>query len=129
MQDETISFHCVECGKDKTHRHKNGGGGLGFAERYETGDKVCYECCGKLDRARMIENRDLKGFAALPRLATQPARNLAQLVCYQLVRVSRLSGFLILRRKTQHRRDHERTYGLTDRTGAYGMASNTAAQP
>ena len=46
-------FHCVECDQDVTFEEE-GHCGTGYG-RNKDGGKVCYECCGKLDQASMIE--------------------------------------------------------------------------
>lgn len=47
---EQTTFHCARCGQDKPILPI---GGTGYGER--DGAKVCYACCGELDRAEMIE--------------------------------------------------------------------------
>ncbi len=46
-----ISFHCDDCGQDKTHDIPGGTGGTGYGT---DGDKkVCYACCAKRDTVSM----------------------------------------------------------------------------
>lgn len=51
MTQET--FHCADCGQDKLISF-NGGAGYGIC-RDNPDHKICYDCCGKRDRADMIE--------------------------------------------------------------------------
>jgi hypothetical protein len=46
------TFHCDLCNNDKTV--PEGSFGTGYASR-EDGSKICYECCGQLDRQTMLE--------------------------------------------------------------------------
>ncbi len=50
-------FTCADCGEEKVHVNPNGCGGTGYATVKEGGIEktVCYDCCGKRDRADMIE--------------------------------------------------------------------------
>jgi len=45
-------FVCSDCGKKRVHVNPTGCGGVGYVI-VEDGKKVCYECCGKRDRAEM----------------------------------------------------------------------------
>jgi len=45
-------FVCADCGEEKVHVNPSGCGGTGYATG-PNGEKVCYDCCGKRDRAEM----------------------------------------------------------------------------
>ena len=45
-------FVCADCGKEKVHVNPSGFGGTGYGVG-RGGEKVCYDCCGKRDRADM----------------------------------------------------------------------------
>jgi len=47
-------FVCADCGEEKVHVNPSGCGGTGYATG-PNGEKVCYDCCGKRDRADMRE--------------------------------------------------------------------------
>ncbi len=53
----TFSFVCADCGETIEHTNENDCGGTGYGIYKEDGieKKVCYGCCGKRDRANMIE--------------------------------------------------------------------------
>jgi hypothetical protein len=44
-------FTCRECGKSKAIQKS---GGTGYATNRQ-GEKICYECCGKIDNETMIQ--------------------------------------------------------------------------
>ena len=48
-------FVCTDCGEEHVHVNPNGCGGTGYGIVREGGveKKVCYDCCGKRDRAEM----------------------------------------------------------------------------
>jgi hypothetical protein len=48
-------FVCADCGQEKVHVNPDGCGGTGYGIVREGGieKKVCYDCCGKRDRADM----------------------------------------------------------------------------
>ena len=51
MSTENV-FTCAKCGKSKPVQTS---GGTGYAEYPNIAGKVCYQCCGELDRASMID--------------------------------------------------------------------------
>jgi hypothetical protein len=53
--EEGLSFRCGDCGETKPVQAE-GGAGYGYMGEGATEKPVCYECCGKRDQQRMIED-------------------------------------------------------------------------
>lgn len=54
--------HCAICGAAFSVYEKGCTGGAGYAIRSSDNAKICYNCCGKLDEAELVETGKLVGY-------------------------------------------------------------------